>query len=90
MFYAGKNVPYCRTDDTLARFLEDTDEPYVLTTADHERELHDRFPGRFTVLMRRPRFLHSGEVVVLAERSQQPATSTAHETGLGHDDTTRR
>ena len=65
VFYAGRCVPHCVGPDALREFLDRAERPYIITSDEQEEEVERYFPGRFRVLARRPRFLHSGEVVVL-------------------------
>ncbi len=76
VFYAGEPVPHYGTADQLQEFLDTAKHPYVFTTDKHEEELQRRFPGAFSVLIRRPRFLRSGEVVVLGRRLGHDALQT--------------
>jgi len=77
VFYAGRPVAYCEDADELRRFLDRSEHAYVFTVDEHEAELEERFPGEFCVLARRPRFLRSGEVVVLTRRTDSNAPRTA-------------
>ena len=82
VFYAGEPLPYYAAAGQLQEFLDAAEHPYVLTTDGHEKELQERFPEKFSVLIRRPRFLRSGEVVVLGPRTDRPVRRTA--TGPGN------
>jgi hypothetical protein len=77
VFYAGEPVPHFEDANHLQKFLNQAKHPYVVTTDDHEQEIRRRFPGEWFVLVRRPRFLHSGEVVVLARRLDHGVSQTA-------------
>ena len=77
VFYAGRPVAYCNDGDQLRRFLDRSEHPYVFTVDEHEAELEKQFPGEFCVLARRPRFLRSGEVVVLTRRTVSNVPQTA-------------
>ena len=84
VFYAAAPVPRYDNTDDLRRFLHRARHPYIVTTDAHEADLRRRFPGEFSVLLRRPRFLRAGELVVLAPRldrrlpriAAKPATGT--------------
>jgi glycosyltransferase involved in cell wall biosynthesis len=58
----------CENAERLASLLGSTPCPYVLTSNEYEQEIQQSFPGEFSVLARRPKFLKRGEVVVLARR----------------------
>lgn len=81
VFYAGGPVPHCQDAGRLEEFLNRAEHPYVVTTDEHEAELGRDFPGELYVLARRPRFLRSGEVVVLGRRLDQHAPQMAAERG---------
>lgn len=81
VFYAGGPVPYYKDADRLQEFLNDAKHPYVLTTDEHEEELQRRFPGELHPLIRQPRFLRSGEVVVLARRPGHDVPQMATDPG---------
>jgi 4-amino-4-deoxy-L-arabinose transferase-like glycosyltransferase len=83
VFYAGEPVPHCENAAELQEFLRGAKHPYIVTTDEHEEEVRQQFPGEFSVLTRQPRFLHSGEVVVLARRGDQGVPQIAAEHGAG-------
>ncbi len=68
VFYAGCRIPCYAEPAGLREFLDGAECPYIITNDEQEEELQRHFPGEFSVLARRPRFLHSGEVVVLTRR----------------------
>lgn len=68
VFYAGKAVPRFHDSRELRKYLETTDYPYVFTSDEYEAELKEAFPGEFSVVTRRPKFLKKGEVVILSRR----------------------
>ena len=57
--------------------VADAKRPWVITGSEYEEELQKSFPGRFSVVSRRPKFLKRGEVLVLLWRSAQDAPRTA-------------
>jgi len=79
VFYARQPVQRYEDTDRLAEFLFDAEHPYVVTTNEHEQELRERFGNDLSVLIRQPRFLHSGELVVLGRRSDGEAPRMATE-----------
>jgi hypothetical protein len=81
VFYAGKPVPRYehRDAERLEAFLHETEYPYLVTTDEHEEELRRLFPGELSVLIRRPRFLRSGQVVVLTRRLDRGVPQLAAE-----------
>ena len=81
VFYAGEPVPRCENAAQLQEFLQGAKHPYVVTTDEYEEEVRRQFPGEFSVLIRQARFLHSGEVVVLARRRDQGVPQIAAERG---------
>ena len=83
VFYAGEPVPRCENAAQLQEFLHGAECPYVVTTDEYEEEVRRQFPGEFSVLIRRPRFLHSGEVVVLVGCRDQGVPQIATERGAG-------
>jgi len=83
VFYAGEPVPRCENAAQLQEFLHGAEYPYVVTTDQYEAEVRRQFPGEFSVLMRQPRFLHSGEVVVLARCLERGIPQIAAEQGAG-------
>ncbi|MHC4178101.1 MAG: ArnT family glycosyltransferase [Planctomycetota bacterium] len=83
VFYAGEPVPHYKKADDLREFLDRAKHAYVLTTDEHEEEVRQDYPGEFSVLIRRARFLRSGEVVVLARGLDRDAPQLAAEPGSG-------
>jgi 4-amino-4-deoxy-L-arabinose transferase-like glycosyltransferase len=83
VFYAGEPVPRCENAAQLQEFLHGAKHPYVVTTDEYEEEVRQHYPGEFFVLIRRPRFLQSGEVVVLARHRDQGVPQIATEPGAG-------
>lgn len=81
VFYAGEPVRRYEDAGRLQEFLNQAKHPYVVTTDEHEGELREHFPGELFVLIRRPRFLHSGEVVVLARRIDHDVPQIAAQPG---------
>jgi hypothetical protein len=77
VFYAAEPIPRYRDLDRLAERLDRAPQAVILTTDQHETNLHERFPGQLEVLTRRDRFLRPGEVVVLARRADSDAFRTA-------------
>jgi len=77
VFYAGGPVPRCRNAAELREFIGKAPHPYIITSDEAEEELGRDFPGEFRVLARRPRFLHSGEVVVLTPHPRRHVPLTA-------------
>ncbi len=77
IYYAECPIPLFHETEPLEEFLGDSAPAFVFTNDEHEADLHARFPGQFEVLTRRPRFLHSGEVVVLTRRTDSPAARVA-------------
>ncbi len=77
VFYAHQSVPRYGNIEELAEYLRKSDNPYVFTTNKHEETFEQRFPGEYRVLARRPRFLRSGEVLVLTRRSDSGVSRTA-------------
>ena len=75
VFYAGDTVPVLDETQAMVEHLSHVEQaPYIITLSTREDEVHKAFPGRFRVLSRRPRFLHKGEVVVLAPADAGPST----------------
>jgi hypothetical protein len=74
VFYAGQSITYCRKIEELDRFLGHSPSPYVITVDEHVADIEERFPNQFREVARRPRFLHPGEVIVLA---RQPGSNIA-------------
>lgn len=81
VFYAGEPVPRYEDAGRLQEFLNRAEHPYVVTTDEHEAEVRQHFPGELFVLIRRPRFLRSGEVVVLARRIDHDVPQIAAQPG---------
>ncbi len=81
VFYAGEPVPRYEDAGRLQEFLNQAEHPYVVTTDEHEAEVRQHFPGELFVLIRRPRFLRSGEVVVLARRIDHDVPQIAAQPG---------
>ena len=79
VYYTGGPVTRCHSTDDLDEFLSSGDNAYVVTVDEHERLLREKFPGRFEVVARRPRFLGRGEVVLLGRRR---ASSIAPASGM--------
>ncbi len=77
VYYAGQPIQYVEADDQLQRLVEAADNPYVLTTEEHAAEFESQFPGEFSVVARRDRFLSSGAVVVFARSTSSPEQRTA-------------
>ncbi|HUT10543.1 MAG TPA: glycosyltransferase family 39 protein [Thermoguttaceae bacterium] len=77
VFYADRHLTKYSQADRLAEFLDEAEHPYVVTLDAYEKELQERFPGEFRVLLRRPRFLRPGEVVVLARSKDEQPLHTA-------------
>jgi len=77
VYYAGQPVQYVEDDDQLRQTMEEADNPYVLTTEEHEAEFESQFPGEFLVVARRERFLTPGQIVVFARRTPSLAPHTA-------------
>ena len=80
VYYAGRPVPTLKTDEQLQAFFDDAEHPYVVTLGEYEEELRQRFPDELRVVLRRPRFLRSGEVVVLTPRASDRDLHTAAKT----------
>ena len=78
VYYAGQPVEYVEENDQLRRLVETADNPYVLTTDTHQAEFESQFPGEFSVVARRDRFLFPGQIVVFArdDSSLSPHTAT--------------
>ena len=77
VYYAGQPVQYVENNDQLCRLVEAADNPYVLTTDEHATEFESQFPGEFSIVARRDRFLSPGEVVVFARSEASPTPHTA-------------
>ena len=77
VYYAGQPVQYVEENDQLRRLLEGADNPYVLTTEEHAAEFESHFPGEFSAVVRRDRFLSSGQIVVFARNAASPIPRTA-------------
>jgi hypothetical protein len=73
----GQPVRYVENNNQLRRLVEAADDPYVLTTDEHATEFESQFPGEFSVVARRDRFLIPGQVVVLARDTPSPTPHTA-------------
>ncbi len=69
VFYAGEPIAFCDQTDQLGRFLQGARHPYVFTHDFELDEIERAFPGQWTVVARRPRFLRPGEVLVLGPRA---------------------
>ena len=77
VFYAGHAIPHCHNAEKLAALVARAKRPWVITGSEYEKQLEESFPGKFSVVSRRPKFLKRGEVLVLAWRSAQDAPRTA-------------
>jgi 4-amino-4-deoxy-L-arabinose transferase-like glycosyltransferase len=66
VFYAGHAIPYCKNSAALKSQLVDRPRSRLLTTSDHLESIESSYPGRFKEVVRAPRFLKEGDVVVLA------------------------
>ncbi|NQU22425.1 MAG: hypothetical protein HQ567_14200 [Candidatus Nealsonbacteria bacterium] len=80
VFYAGGPVPLCTTGEQIQKFFDDAEYPYVVTLAEYEEDLRQQFAGELRVVLRRPRFLRSGEVVVLTPSTGERAAQTVAKT----------
>jgi 4-amino-4-deoxy-L-arabinose transferase-like glycosyltransferase len=70
VYYTGGPVERLRSDEAIGQFLgqsggQDEKRPYLITTDTHESKIRDQYPGQLEVVMRRPKFLKKGELVVL-------------------------
>jgi 4-amino-4-deoxy-L-arabinose transferase-like glycosyltransferase len=81
VFYAAEPVPRYEKAEQLRQFLSTAEHPYVVTTDEHEAEVQRCCAGQLSVLIRRPRFLRSGEVVVLARRLDHQLPQMAAQPG---------
>ena len=81
VWYAGEPIARLNNSRELGKFLESAGNPCVVTNSDHLAEIEREFPGALRVMARQPRFLHSGEVLVLARSSSSPAPHTAGREG---------
>jgi 4-amino-4-deoxy-L-arabinose transferase-like glycosyltransferase len=81
VFYAGHAIPHCQDAARLAALVAGARHPWVITGSEYEKQLEKAFPGEFSVVSRRPKFLKRGEVLVLAWRSAPDAPHTAGRRG---------
>ena len=77
VYYAGQPIQYVGNNDQLRCLLEAAENPYVLTTDEHAAEFQSQFPGEFSVVARRDRFLSPGQIVVFARGAASPTPHTA-------------
>jgi 4-amino-4-deoxy-L-arabinose transferase-like glycosyltransferase len=77
VFYTGQPIRVFQRIEDLEAFLDASPNPLVITVDEHLQALQGRFPGRFREMARRPRFLHPGEVIVLAHRPGSIVPRTA-------------
>ncbi len=77
VWYAGEYIERLNNANDLRHFLESAENPCVITNSDRLAEIEKAFPGVLQVLARDRRFLHSGEVLVLARHSSAAMASRA-------------
>lgn len=78
VYYAGRAIPHCQDGARLGELIAQSQRPYIITDDRHVAEIDRDFQGRFSVLVRLPKFLKKGEVVVLAPHAvQAPACEAA-------------
>jgi len=67
VFYAGRPVEFFDDLEQLRQFLEHHEQTtYLFTSGEFAERIECAFPGQFRVVLRRPRFLKKGEVLLLA------------------------
>ena len=66
--YGDRPIQRCHEKEKLMAFVQQTENPYILTNDEHEETIRQLFPNKFEVLIRQPRFLHQGEVIVFGLR----------------------
>jgi len=68
VFYAGRPVKFFDDLDSLRRFLDSQQQgtTYLFTSGEYAERIEQAFPGQFRVVLRRPKFLKKGEVLLLA------------------------
>ena len=77
VFYAHQPIPRYGNIEGLAEYLDQSPNPCVFTTSKNLDAFEARFPGEYRVLASRPRFLHSGELLVLTRRRDARTPHTA-------------
>ena len=82
VYYAGRPVDYYQDAEALHRRL-DSKTGYVFSNERYGEELMRQYPGEFEVLVRQRRFLHAGDVLVLAHRKNSLPECTALRTSQG-------
>lgn len=75
VYYGGRPVRGVHHPWDLNLAVETADAPYVLTLAEHLPALEEAYPGRFETVLEQPRFLESGQVLIL--RPKESRTGTA-------------
>lgn len=75
VWYAGEYIKRLNNARDLEEFLQSAPNPCVITNSDRLAEIEKAFPGVLKVLARDRRFLHSGEVLVLARKSSPAMAS---------------
>ena len=79
VYYAGGPVAEIADGGQLRRFVAQSPHPYVITTGDVLSELETQMPGQWRIVASRPRFLGTGQIVVLAPRPISTARAGSHE-----------
>ena len=77
VFYAGHPIPCYSDTESLRNSLRNSKNTCIITSDAYHAEIERDFPGEYQVLIRRPRFLHSGEVLVLAPQGDRDVLHTA-------------
>jgi len=77
VFYAGRTIRYLETPAEVEAFLQQSARPFVLSTHKQEAELREKFGQRLQVIIRRPRFLRRGEILLWGRREVPYPSLTA-------------
>jgi 4-amino-4-deoxy-L-arabinose transferase-like glycosyltransferase len=70
VYYARRNIETLSEPTAAAELFENNDQAYLLASADDLPALRAQLPPDVEVVARRPKFLESGEVVLLARAPQ--------------------
>ena len=70
VFYAGRTIRYLETPSEVEAFLRESARPFLLSTNKQEADLQSQFGGRLEVILRRPRFLRRGEILLWGRRER--------------------
>jgi 4-amino-4-deoxy-L-arabinose transferase-like glycosyltransferase len=85
IWQAGHPIPHLLSCDALRQFLAGHENACVLAFSDRQAEIEQDFGEVLEVVVRQPRFMHSGEVLVWVRRPGAPVPRMARsgEKGTG-------